>query len=179
MLPISGCILWRPLHVAYCTWRGLLYSDWHSFTHRGRRQVIFNYQPGPSWVSGVLTDVFDMSWGKHSFLICAFGHDFQKPSNWVTMYAHLDNAGPPDPNEWKYGIFLLLKKLWEPGYWAMRQVVRAKSFTCFTLHRLVRFCLLVLVFCLFWGGVLFVLFCLVWLADQSVRPCYQSMTILA
>ena len=46
--------------------------------------------------------------------------------------------------------YLLLKKLWEPGYWAMRQVVRAKSFTCFTLHRLVRFCLLVLVF--FWGG---------------------------
>ena len=33
----------------------------HSFTHRGRRQGIFNYKPGPSRVSGVLTDVIDMS----------------------------------------------------------------------------------------------------------------------
>ena len=39
----------------------------------------------------------------------------------------------------------------------MRQVVRAKSFTCFTLHRLVRFCLLVLV-CLGGGLVCLVLF---------------------
>ena len=40
-------------------------------------------------------------------LICAFGHDFQK----VTNYAHLGYAGLPDPNEWKYGILLALKKL--------------------------------------------------------------------
>ena len=72
VLPTSGCILWRPLHVAYCTWRGLLCSDWHSFTHRGRRLGIFYYKPGPSRVSGFLTDVIDMSWGKHGSLDMCF-----------------------------------------------------------------------------------------------------------
>ena len=27
-------------------------------------------------------------------------------SAWVTIYAHPGNVGPPDPNEWKYGILL-------------------------------------------------------------------------
>ena len=48
-------------------------------------------------------------------MICAFGHDFQKPSNWVTMYAHLDNAGPPDPNEWKYGILFAAEEVVRAG----------------------------------------------------------------
>ena len=112
-----------------------------------------------------------------ALLICAFGHDFQKPSHWVTKYAHLDNAWLPDPNEWKYGILLAAEEVWEPGYWAMRQVVRAKSFTCFTLHRLVRFCWLVLV-C--WGGLC--LLCVVWfgsltnLCDRVINRWLFSIT---
>ena len=48
---------------------GLLYlkrtlcSVWHSFTFRGRKQVS-SITSGPSRISGVLTDVIDMSTGK-------------------------------------------------------------------------------------------------------------------
>ena len=70
---------WWPLLVAYFSWRGLLCSDWHSFTCRGRWQVLFNYRTGPSRDNGVLTDVIDMSWGKHCFLeILGICHDFRK-----------------------------------------------------------------------------------------------------
>ena len=103
-------LLWSPLLVAYCTWRGLqcvvrhsfipgswsawiapvqalllllddvlvgstgwharllilhrscFYSIWHSFTRRGRWQVLFNYNPGSSRISGVLTDGSDMAY---------------------------------------------------------------------------------------------------------------------
>lgn len=50
-----------------------------------------------------------------ALLICAFGHDFQKPSHWVTKYAHLDNAWPPDPNEWKYGVLLAAEEVVRAG----------------------------------------------------------------
>ena len=50
-----------------------------------------------------------------ALLICAFGHDFQKPSHWVTKYAHLDNAWLPDPNEWKSGILLAAEEVVRAG----------------------------------------------------------------
>ena len=31
------------------------------------------------------------------------------------MYAHLDNAGPPDPNEWKYGILFAAEEVVRAG----------------------------------------------------------------
>ena len=40
-------------------------------------------------------------------------------SSWVTDYVHPGNAGPPDPNEWKYGILL-----------AAEEVVRAGVLSC-------------------------------------------------
>ena len=52
----------------------------------------------------------------------------------------------------------------------MRQVVRAKSFTCFTLHRLVRFFLLVLV-C--WGGLC--LLCVVWFVRWPICAIVLSI----
>ena len=50
-----------------------------------------------------------------ALLICAFGHDFQKPSHWVTKYAYLDNAWLPDPSEWKYGILLAAEEVVRAG----------------------------------------------------------------
>ena len=48
-------------------------------------------------------------------LICAFGDDFQLLSSWVTNYVHPGNAGPPDPNEWKYGILLAAEEVVRAG----------------------------------------------------------------
>ena len=50
-----------------------------------------------------------------ALLICALGHDFQKPFHWVTKYAHLDNAWLPNPNEWKYGILLAAEEVARAG----------------------------------------------------------------
>ena len=36
-------------------------------------------------------------------------------SAWVTLYAHPGNAGPPDPNEWKYGILLAAEEVVRAG----------------------------------------------------------------
>ena len=36
-------------------------------------------------------------------------------SAWVTIYAHPGNAGPPDPNEWKYGILLAAEEVVRAG----------------------------------------------------------------
>ena len=36
-------------------------------------------------------------------------------SAWVTIYAHSGNAGPPDPNEWKYGILLAAEEVVRAG----------------------------------------------------------------
>ena len=65
-------------------------------------------------------------------------------------------------NEWKYGILLAAEEVVRAGVLSYAQVVRAKSFTCFTLHRLVRFCWLVLV-C--WGGLC--LLCVVWFGSLT------------
>ena len=48
-------------------------------------------------------------------LIFAFGHDFQKLFLLVTNYVHPGNAGPPDPNEWKYGILLAAEEVVRAG----------------------------------------------------------------
>ena len=50
-----------------------------------------------------------------ALLICAFGHDVQKPSHWVTKYAYLDNEWLPDPSEWKYGILLAAEEVVRAG----------------------------------------------------------------
>ena len=36
-------------------------------------------------------------------------------SAWVIIYAHPGNAGPPDPNEWKYGILLAAEEVVRAG----------------------------------------------------------------
>ena len=95
-------------------------------------------------------------------LICAFGHDFQKPSHWVTKYAHLDNAWLPDPNEWKYGILLAAEEVVRAGVLSYAPGSESEKFHLFHLHRLVRFCWLVLV-C--WGGLC--LLCVVWFGSLT------------
>ena len=74
-------------------------------------------------------------------------------SDWVTTYVHPGNAGPTDPNEWKYGILLAAEEVVRAGVLSYAPGSESKRFTCFTLHRLVMFCWLVLVG---WGGLCFV-----------------------
>ena len=93
-------------------------------------------------------------------------------SSCVTNYAHPGNAGPPDPNEWKYGILLAAEEVVRAGVLSYAPGSESERFTCFTFHRLVMF----VGWCLFVGGALFALCGSFWLADQSVRSCYQPMT---
>ena len=98
-------------------------------------------------------------------------------SSWVTNYAHLDNAWLPDPNEWKYGILLAAEEVVRAGVLSYapgcesEQVSLVSPFIDWS--GFVGWCLVV------GGGFVCFVWFLVWLADQSVRSCYQSMTILA
>ena len=109
-------------------------------------------------------------------LIFAFGHDFQKLFLLVTNYVHPGNAGPPDPNEWKYGILLAAEEVVRAGVLSYAPGSESEhvslvspfiDWSCFVG------------WCLFVGGGFVALCGSFWLADQSVRSCYQPMTSLA
>ena len=132
---------------------------------------------GPSRVSGVLTDVIDMSWGKHGSLDMCFWSWFPETFSlgykvcipWQCL------ATWPEWMEVWYPISCwrscesrgieLCARQWE------RKVSLVSPFIDWSG--------LFFGWCLFVGGFFFAVCCLVWLADQSVRSCYQSMTILA
>ena len=96
------------------------------FTCRGSRQVIFNTILA-SRISGVLTDVTDMSSGMHGFFLHRKGmHGFFLHWYWPwfkecyfclgdSHYARRGNGGPQDPNEWKYGILRAAEEVVRAG----------------------------------------------------------------
>ena len=90
-------------------------------TCRGRSQVILNCNPGPSRISGFLTEVTDLSAGMLGFvtgracmaslaLILAL-ISMNVPSAMGSHYARGGNGRPQDLNEWKYVFYELLKRL--------------------------------------------------------------------
>ena len=97
--------------------------------------------------------------------------------SWVTICAHPSNAEPPDPNEWKYGILLAAEEVvraevlsYAPGSESehVSLVALFIDWSCF-----VGLCLSVR------KGLCLLLCGSFWLADQSVRSCFQPMTSLA
>ena len=97
-------------------------------------------------------------------------------SSWVTNYVHPGNAGPPDPNEWKYGILLAAEEVVRAG--VLSYAPGSESEHVSLVSPFIDWSGFV-GWCLFVGGALFALCGSFWLADQSVRSCYQSMTSLA
>ena len=94
-------------------------------THRRRRQGIFNYNPGPSRISGVLTEVTDMSTGMLGFvteracmacialILALISMDFTSAMG--SHYAQGGNGRPQDLNEWKYGILRAAEEVVRAG----------------------------------------------------------------
>ena len=76
----------------------------------GRRQVLFNYNPGSSRTCGVLTDGSDMAYLISSTLAVISGICLGD-----SLYRHPCNAEPADPNEWKYGILLAAEEVVRAG----------------------------------------------------------------
>ena len=72
-----------------------------------------------------------------------------------SLYARPGNAGPPDPNEWKYGILLAAEEVVRAGVLSYAPGSESEHVSRFTLHRLVMRCWLVFG-C--WGGSCLLLF---------------------
>ena len=84
---------------------------------------------------------------------------------------NLDNDWLPDPSEWKYGILLAAEEVVRAGAFSYVPGSESEKFHLFHPSWIGQvFVFWVVLVC--WGGA-FAVCCLVWLADQSVRSCYQ------
>ena len=135
-------LLWSPLLVAYCTWRGLQCAVRHSFipgswsawivpvqalllllddvlvgtTRLARKASHFASLVLLLWLTITILalpeslgfSLMALTWvlAMHGLLdLLDTGCDFQEYGCLGDfLYTHPGNAGPPDPNEWKYGI---------------------------------------------------------------------------
>ena len=111
-----------------------------------------------------------------SLIFLDTGRDFQEHfCLGDSLYGHPGNAGPPDPNERKYGTLLAAE---EVGAGVLSCAPGSESEQVSPLSPFIDWSCVV-GWWLVVGGFSLLLFGSLWLPDQSVRSSYQPMTSLA